>query len=79
MRGGTGGCGWVCSVEGCSVEGPAGLIPCPGRLRSPVLLGFDDGLIVILWSCVLFVVQAKHVRAELLNSNKPTVMDRPFK
>ena len=25
--------------------------------------------IVILWSCVLLVVHAKHIRAEMLNSN----------
>ena len=29
----------------------------------------DDGLIVILWSCVLLVVYAKYNRADVLNSN----------
>ena len=33
------------------------------------VLEIDDGLIVILWSCVLLGVHAKHIRAEMLNSN----------
>ena len=33
------------------------------------LLELMDGLIVILWSCVLLVVHAKHIRAEMLNPN----------
>ena len=37
--------------------------------RSVYLLEIDDGLIVVPWNCVLLVAHAKHIRAEMLNSN----------
>lgn len=37
-----------------------------------------DSLVVILRSCVLLVVQARHIRAELLNPNE-SLLRRPYR
>ena len=42
-------------------------------MESFTLFNIDDGLIVIVWSYGLLVVHVKHIRAEMLNSNTPSV------
>ena len=70
-----------CIVIGIITRPPSDTyLPAPKNLQvclSYVFVGFDDGLIVILWRFAATYVRAKHIRAEMLNSNSLVISGRP--
>ena len=65
------------SIDHCNSNAQANaLVKSRCMINDAHSVGFDDGLIVILWRSAATYTHAKHIRAEMLNSNTQLIADR---